>query len=71
MYSNYAKSESGYKDSTRNIVGVTAYYNNLMFVADYIMGKNDFLIGGPNDSYAQGSADKSEQMLNLQVSYLF
>lgn len=71
MYSNYAKSESGYKDSTRNIVGVTAYYNNLMFVADYIMGKNDFLIGGPSDSYAQGSADKSEQMLNLQVSYLF
>ena len=71
MYSQYAKSEDGFKDSTRHILGVTAYYNNLMFVADYIMGKNDFLIGGPSDSYAQGSADQSEQMLNLQVSYLF
>lgn len=71
MYSQYAKSEDGFKDSTRHILGVTAYYNKLMFVADYIMGKNDFLIGGPNDSYAQGSADKSEHMLNLQVSYLF
>lgn len=71
MYSQYAKSEDGFKDSTRHILGLTAYYNKLMFVADYIMGKNDFLIGGPNDSYAQGSADKSEHMLNLQVSYLF
>jgi hypothetical protein len=71
MYSQYAKSEDGFKDSTRHILGVTAYYNNLMFVADYIMGKNDFLIGGPTESYAQGSSAKSENMLNLQVSYLF
>lgn len=71
MYSQYAKSEHGFKDSTRHILGVTAYYNNLVFVADYIVGKNDFLIGGPSNSYAQGSADQSEQMLNLQVSYRF
>lgn len=71
MYSQYAKSEYGFKDSTRHILGVTAYYNNLMFVADYIMGKNDFLIGGANDSYAQGATGQSEHMLNLQVSYLF
>lgn len=71
MYSQYAKSEDGFKDSSRHILGVSAYYNNLLFVADYIMGKNDFLIGGPSDSYATGSADKSESMLNLQVSYLF
>lgn len=71
MYSQYAKSEHGFKDSTRHILGVTAYYNNLVFVADYIVGKNDFLIGGSSNSYAQGSADQSEQMLNLQVSYRF
>ena len=71
MYSNYAKSEAGFKDSSRHILGVNAYYNNLLFVADYIIGKNDFLIGGPADSYAQGSASKSEHMMNLQVSYLF
>lgn len=71
MYSNYAKSESGYKDSTRNILGITAYYKDLMFVADYIMSKNDYLIGGPLDSYAEGSANKTEKMLNLQVAYLF
>ncbi|WP_455597926.1 hypothetical protein [Acinetobacter pecorum] len=71
MYSQYDKSESGFKDSTRHILGVSAYYNNLLFVADYIIGKNDFLIGGPSDSYATGSANQSESMLNLQVSYLF
>ncbi|WP_144424785.1 hypothetical protein [Acinetobacter equi] len=71
MYSKYAKSESGFKDSSRHILGISAYYNNLLFVADYIVGKNDFLIGGPGDSYALGSADKNENMLNLQVSYLF
>lgn len=71
MYSNYAKTEDGFKDSTRQILGVNAYYNNFLFVADYIIGKNDFLIGGPADSYAQGSASKSENQLNLQVSYLF
>lgn len=71
MYSQYAKSEDGFKDSSRHILGVSAYYNNLLFVADYIIGKNDYLIGGPSNSYATGSADKSEHMLNLQVSYLF
>ncbi|WP_216935542.1 MULTISPECIES: hypothetical protein [unclassified Acinetobacter] len=71
MYSQYAKSENSFKDSSRHILGVSVYYNNLLFVADYIMGKNDFLIGGPSDSYAQGNANQSEQMLNLQVSYLF
>ena len=71
MYSQYDKSEDGFKDSTRHILGVTAYYKDLMFVADYIMGKNDFLIGGPADSYAFGSGNKTEHMLNLQVSYLF
>lgn len=71
MYSQYAKSEAGFKDSSRHILGVSAYYNNLLFVADYIVGKNDFLIGGSSDSYAQGNTDKRESMLNLQVSYLF
>lgn len=71
MYSQYAKSEDGFKDSSRHIVGVSAYYKNLLFVADYIMGKNDFLVGGPSDSYATGSADKRENLLNLQVYYRF
>lgn len=71
MYSQYAKSEDGFKDSTRHILGVTAYYNKLMFVADYIMGKNDFLIGGPSSSYAQGGDDDTHELLNLQFYYNF
>ena len=71
MYSSYVKDEAGYKNSTRNILGVTAYYKDFTFVADYIMGKNDFLIGGPADSYAQGSNSKTNKMLNLQIYYWF
>lgn len=71
MYSSYDKSEDGYKNSSRNLVGVATYYKNLAFVAEYIMGKNDFLIGGPADSYAEGSDGKTHKLLNLQLYYNF
>lgn len=71
MYSNYVKSENGYDNSSRHLLGVAAYYKNMSFVAEYIMGKNDFLIGGPSSSYAQGGDDKTHQLLNLQFYYNF
>ena len=71
MYSSYVKDQDSYSTSTRNILGVTAYYKDWMFVADYIMGKNDFLLAGPADSYAQGSDSKTNKMLNLQIYYWF
>lgn len=71
MYSNYVKSESGYDNSSRHLLGVATYYKNMSFVAEYIMGKNDFLIGGPSSSYAQGGDDKTHQLLNLQFYYNF
>lgn len=71
MYSHYAKSEENFNDSTRHILGITAYYQDFTFVADYIVGKNDFLVGGPVDAYAQGSSGQTEQMLNLQFYYVF
>lgn len=71
MYSSYVKSEDGYDDSSRNLLGVAAYYKNMSFVAEYIMGKNDFLIGGPSSSYAQGGDDDTHELLNLQFYYNF
>ena len=71
MYSLYDKSESGYKDSSRHLVGVAGYYKDITLVAEYIMGKNDFLIGGPSDAYAQGSDSKTHELVNLQFYYHF
>lgn len=71
MYSSYDKSESGFETSSRHLLGVATYYKDLIFVAEYIMGKNDFLIGGPKNSYAEGSHDASEHLLNLQLYYNF
>ena len=71
MYSSYDKSQDGFNRSSRNLVGVAAYYKDLSFVAEYIVGKNDFLIGGPSDSYAAGSDKDSHELINLQVYYNF
>lgn len=71
MYSLYDKSESGYRDSSRHLIGVAGYYKDITLVAEYIMGKNDFLIGGPVDSYAEGSDSKTHKQVNLQIYYHF
>ena len=71
MYSSYDKDEAGFKTSSRNLVGMAAYYKDITFVAEYIMGKNDFLIGGPSNSYAEGTNDGTEKLLNLQLYYNF
>lgn len=72
MASGFMKDPSGYKNSTRNLIGVSIAYKKLTWLAEYIMGKNDVLIGGDQYSYAQGSVhQKTNKLLNLQVLYSF
>ena len=71
MYSSFMKDSAGFKNSTRNIVGVSLDHKNMTLLAEYIMGKNDFLIGGDEYSYAAGSSSKTEKLLNLQFIYNF
>ena len=71
MYSAYDKSEDGYDTSSRNILGVATYYKDITFVAEYIMGKNDFLIGGPSSSYGVGGDSETHEQVNLQLYYKF
>lgn len=71
MYSKYQKSVSEFKDSERNILGMSIDYKKLTFITEYIMGKNDFLIGGTGQSYAAGDATGRNNLLNLQMIYHF
>ncbi|WP_130802053.1 hypothetical protein [Acinetobacter ihumii] len=71
MYSAYDKKGS-YKTSTRNIIGVSLDHKSLGFTAEYIMGKNDLLIGGNEYSLAQGNiGDKTQHLLKLTAAYRF
>ena len=71
MYSSFIKDTAVFKNSTRNIVGVSLDHNNMTLLAEYIMGKNDFLIGGDEYSYADGNSLKTEKLLNFQLIYNF
>lgn len=71
MYSSFMKDASGYKDSSRNILGISLDHKNITLLTEYIMGKNDFLIGGDENSYAQGTSSKNNKLLNLQFIYNF
>lgn len=70
MYSAYDKTGS-YKTSTRNIIGVSVDHKNLGFTTEYIMGKNDLLIGGNEYSLVQGNDNKTQHLLKMTVAYSF
>lgn len=70
MYSAYDKTGS-FKTSTRNILGVSVDHKNLGFSAEYIMGKNDLLIGGDEYSLVQGNDDKTQHLFKMTASYFF
>jgi len=70
MYSAYDKTGS-YKTSTRNIIGVSVDHKNLGFTTEYIMGKNDLLIGGNEYSLVQGNDNKIQHLLKMTVAYSF
>lgn len=71
-YSAYVKDADGYKDSTRNFLGVAFDYKKVSLIAEYIMSKNDPFIGGSSTALAQGDSDsKLNKMLNLTLFYYF
>ncbi|MDN5491050.1 MAG: hypothetical protein L0G57_11960 [Acinetobacter sp.] len=71
MYSTYKKDAEGFKDSSRSILGVSVDHEQFTFVAEYIIGKNDFNIGGTTESYAIGDDSGTNKLLNLQAIYNF
>ena len=56
-------------NSARNIIGASVNYKNISFVTEYIMGKNDLLVGGGADALAQGSSNEQNHLLNLTFLY--
>lgn len=71
-YSTYVKDQAGYKDSTRNFLGVSFDYKKTSLVAEYIMSKNDPFISGSQAALAEGDADgKWNKLLNLTFFYYF
>ncbi len=71
MYSTYRKDLSDAGNSTRNIIGASIDYKNISFVTEYIMGKNDPLVGGGADALAHGSSNERNNLLNLTFLYFF
>ncbi|OTG79183.1 hypothetical protein B9T33_13120 [Acinetobacter sp. ANC 5054] len=71
MYSTYSKGYSDANNSTRSVIGSSFDYKNFSFVSEYIIGKNDPLVGGGFDSLAEGSANKNNRLLNLSILYFF
>ncbi|TCM61174.1 hypothetical protein EC844_12927 [Acinetobacter calcoaceticus] len=71
MYSSYQKSQSGFKDSSRNIIGATIDYKSFSLVSEYIIGKHDPSIGGTADSLGAGDDGRRNKMLNLTMLYHF
>ncbi|NCI76968.1 TonB-dependent receptor [Acinetobacter kanungonis] len=70
-YSSYVKNKSGYKDSTRNIIGAQLDVKQFSMAAEYIIGKNDVFINGSADSLAAGDDNSTNRMLNLLFFYNF
>lgn len=71
MYSTYSKGYSDANNSTRSVIGSSFDYKNFSFVSEYIIGKNDPLVGGGFDSLAAGSANINNRLLNLSILYFF
>ncbi len=71
MYSIYTKDQYQANDSTRSVLGTSLDYKNYSFVTEYIIGKNDPLIGGSENSLASGKSNSQNHLLNLTFLYFF
>ena len=69
-YSYLDKMQTGFQDSSRFILGVQWDYRPISIAAEYIVGKNDYFIGGTEQAFAQGESD-SERLFNLLFLYHF
>lgn len=70
-YSQFFKDEAGYKDSNRVIAGVAFNYKQVGVQAEYILSRNDAMIGGTADALAQGDNNSWNKLMYLAVGYYF
>lgn len=75
-YSHYFKDKS-FKDkqsdidSNRIITGLAFNYKKIGIQAEYILSRNDAMIGGSANALAQGDKDKWDRLLYLALGYYF
>ncbi|MZY07471.1 hypothetical protein GUK58_15605 [Acinetobacter pittii] len=70
-HSRFFKDEDGYKDSERLIAGVYFNYKAIGIQGEYIMSKNDPMVGGGADGLAQGSSNDWDKLFYLSIGYYF
>ncbi|MBJ8431696.1 hypothetical protein I6M65_15110 [Acinetobacter pittii] len=70
-HSRFFKDENGYKDSERLIAGVYFNYKAIGIQGEYIMSKNDPMVGGGADGLAQGSSNDWDKLFYLSIGYYF
>lgn len=71
VYSGFDKTQKGFADSMRHIVGAAFDYKKFSVYAEYVMSKNDPFIGGTADSLALGDDGRWNTLLNLTFIYNF
>jgi len=69
-YSYFEKSASAYKDSSRYIAGTQWDFHNIAIAAEYIVGRNDYFIGGSPSAFAAGDRS-NESLFNILFLYNF
>lgn len=69
-YSYLDKMQTGFQDSSRYILGAQWDYLPISIAAEYIIGKNDYFIGGTERAFAQGDG-RQEHLFNLLFLYHF
>lgn len=70
-YSQFFKDQAGYKDSTRIITGVAFNYKKVGVQFEYIMSRNDAMIGGNANSLAEGDHNDWNKLLYVALGYYF
>ena len=74
-YLNYSvmdKQLKGFATSQRLISSIGFNYGPMGIFAEYMIGKNDAMVDGDANSYAQGSADADwKKLLYISIGYYF
>ena len=69
-HSRFFKDEEGYKDSERLIAGVYFNYKAIGIQGEYIMSKNDPMVGGGANGLAQGSSNDWDKLFYLSIDII-
>lgn len=71
-YSAMDKQPKGFATSQRLISGIGFNYGPMGIFAEYMIGKNDAMVGGDASSYAQGRQDADwKKLLYISIGYYF